>query len=98
MVTEGTYTGVIDRVEAGLAVILLEDDGDVVEELVVPLEELDVSVPDNDRLEGMVVTAEVRDDDLVSATADVEERTRRLERNQQRFDRLSRRPDEDRES
>lgn len=92
MVPDGTYTAVIDEFEGSLARLELESEasGDLYE-LVVEREEL----PEESRESGAVLAVEVRDGELVEAKYDPEETRRRRERARDRFDRLSRRPDEE---
>lgn len=92
MVEDGRYTAVLDRFEDDLAVLLLEDGDEVVDDLVVDRERL----PSPARHQDAVLTVVVRDGDLADATYDPETTERRSERARDRFDRLSRRPpDED---
>lgn len=93
MATDGTYTGVVDRVEDGVAVVVLEADGEAIEEL-----DLDPgSLPAEARHDGAVCEVVLRDGEVRSIAHDPDRTERRRERAQRRFDRLSRRPDEDRE-
>lgn len=92
MTDDGTYTATVDRIEEGIAVCLLEDDGEVVGERHLDRERLP---PDCD--EGAVLELTVRADRIEELSFDPERTRERRERAQRRFDRLSRRPDEDRE-
>ena len=84
---DGTYIGVIDRIVDGeTAVILVEDEGEVVEQFDVAVEE----VPD-DAGERAVLEVEIDSDDLVSMEFLREETESRQEAAQDRFDRLSKR-------
>ena len=84
---DGTYIGVIDRIVDGeTAVILVEDEGEVVEQFDVAVKEL----PD-DAAERAVLEIEVDSDDLVSIEFLREETESRQEAAQDRFDRLSKR-------
>ena len=84
---DGIYIGVIDRIVDGeTAVILVEDEGEVVEQFDVVVEEL----PD-DASEQAVLEVEVDSDDLVSMEFLREETESRQEAAQDRFDRLSKR-------
>lgn len=84
----GTYTAVVDRVvDDTTAVILLEDDGDVVEELTVPLGEL----PDGGQEGGAVLRVTVSDGQYVDAEYLAEETRTRRESAAERLDRLSER-------
>lgn len=91
MIPDGTYTAVIDEFEGSLARLELESEasGDLYE-LVVEREEL----PEEGRESGAVLAVEVLDGALVEAEYESEETQRRRERARDRFDRLSRRPDE----
>lgn len=89
--SDGTYTATIDRIEEGIAVCLLESEGEVIDE-----RRLDAGELPDDCGEGTVLEVELRDDEVVGLTPDHEEGERRRERAQSRFDRLSRRPDEER--
>lgn len=90
MTGDGTYLATVDRIEEGIAVCLLEVDGEVVDERHVEREAL----PD-DCGEGSVLELTIRDDRIEGLEFDRERTRRRRERAQRRFDRLSRRPDED---
>lgn len=88
----GTRTAVLDRVVDGeTAVLLVEEDGAVVDELTVPVDRL----PDDGRTEGAVFTATIRDGELAGLTYRPEETESRRESAQDRFDRLSERLDEE---
>lgn len=88
MTEDGTYTATVDRIEEGIAVCLLEDDGEVVDERSLPRRRL----PD-DCGEGAVLELTVRADRIEELSFDPERTRDRRERTQRRFDRLSRRPD-----
>lgn len=93
---DGSYTAVLDRFEVDaddqrLAVLLLEADGEQVGDLVVETDAL----PPEARHQDAVLGVEVDAGDLASATYRPEETEAREERAQSRFDRLSRRLDED---
>lgn len=90
MIEDGTYTATVDRIEEGVAVCLLEDDGEVVDEC-----HLDPRRLPDDCDEGAVLELTVRDDRVEELRFDPERTAERRERAQRRFDRLSRRPDED---
>lgn len=84
----GTYTAVLDRiVDAKHATLLIEADGDVVDEYVVDVER----VPEQGRHEGAVFRARIEDDDVVSLFYRSEGTERRAENAQARLDRLSER-------
>ena len=83
-----THVAVLDRIVDGeMAVFLLEDDGRVVDELVVDVER----VPQDGRRGGAVFDLVVEDDELLEATYRPEETDARREAAQDRFDRLSER-------
>ena len=89
----GTFTATIDRiVDQRTAVILIEDDGDVVEQLDVPVERL----PESTQKEGGVVTIELTDGEIDAIRYEPEQTRRRREAAQNRLERLSKRlKDED---
>jgi hypothetical protein len=96
MVEDGSYTAVVDRFEVDaedrrLAVLMLEPDGDVVGDLVVPADALPAAARSADA----VLSVEVVDGDLADAEHRPDETDRRAEDAQSRFDRLSRRPGEE---
>ena len=91
--TDGEYTATVDRVETDadgerLAVVLLEGEAGIEDQLVVPVGEL----PEGARDGGGVLDVRVADGELVEAEYRPEETKRRLERARERFDRLSERP------
>ena len=88
MPSDGTYTAVVDRFEADLAVLLLEDDGETVCEVVVDEEEL----PADGRHVDAVLAVELEDDEVVDVTYEEAATEDRSERAQSRFDSLSQRP------
>ena len=90
MVSDGTYTAVVDEFEGSLARLELEADSGELYELVVESDTL----PEDGRETGAVLAVEVVDDDLLEAEHDPEETKRRRESARDRFDRLSNRPDE----
>ena len=81
-------TGVIDRFEADLAVILLEEDGAVVDEKVVERDELPSEADHADA----VLDVELTDGEITELSYDRDETVRRKDRAQSRFDRLAERP------
>ncbi|SEV83407.1 Protein of unknown function [Natrinema salifodinae] len=89
-----THTAVLDRIVDGeTAVLLLEEAGDVVDELALDVDAL----PDEGRHEGAVFEVRVDRDEgtLREATYREDEERERRESAQERFDRLSERlPDE----
>lgn len=86
-----TYTAVIDRIVEGTAVLLLEVDGETVDQFDVPLE----GIPEDGRHEGAVFEATVTDDELAGLEYRPETEADRRETAQDRFDRLSKRLDEE---
>lgn len=89
---DGTYTGVVDRIVDGeTAVVLLEADDDVRAELDVPAERL----PEAGRHEGAVFDVAVEEGDASEFIHRPEAERERRERAQERFDRLSKRLDEE---
>lgn len=85
---DGTFTGVVDRIVDGkTAVILLEDDGAVVEQFDVDVTE----VPTDARTDGSVLAVTVVDGEFVDVEYLPEETESRLASAQERFDRLSER-------
>lgn len=82
-----TYTGVVDRIVDGeIAVILLEQEDRIVDQVDVPVEQL----PSSARTEGMVMAVTRRDDEVVDVTVRVDETERRQKAARERLDRLSR--------
>lgn len=91
---DGTYTGVLDRVVDGeTAVFLLEADGEVCEEVTMPVEDVPPDV--RDAGEGAVCAVTLADGAVEDLTFRADETRDRLERNRDRFDRLSTRLGED---
>ena len=88
----GTYTAVLDRIVDGeTAVLLLEDDGTVVDERV-----LDVGrLPEDGRHEGAVFDVELADEALGELRYRPSAERERRESAQERFDRLSERLSEE---
>ena len=91
MTDEGTYTAVLDRFEEELAVLLLEEDGETVGEVVVDREAL----PEEGRHVDAVFEVELEDTELVEVTYAERETADRAEDSQRRFDELSERPPSD---
>lgn len=83
---DGTYIGAVDRIVDGeTAVILLEADGEVVDQL-----DIDVTrLPADGQHEGAILEVEVERGEYVDATYLPERTTERTERMQDRLDRLS---------
>jgi len=82
---DGTFPGVVDRVvDDATAVVLVEDDDEVVEQVTVPVEKL----PDEARTGGRL-SLTFRDGTLVSVTVEAERTRERAESLRDRLDRLS---------
>lgn len=92
MTLDGDYTGTIDRVVDGVAVVLVEgtdaNEGEIVEELTQPVDDL----PADAREEGTVLRLTLEDGDLVDVEARPDETQDRLDEARDRFERLSERP------
>jgi len=84
---DGTFTGAVDRVvDDTTAVVLVEENNEVVEQVTMPVEDL----PDGTR-DGGQLRLTFRDGELVSVTHDVGGTRARKESLRERLDRLSRR-------
>lgn len=82
----GTFTATIDRiVDDQTAVILLENDGEVIEQLDISVNQL----PDATQEEGNVVTVGLAEGEIVSIEYEPEATQQRREAAQDRLDRLS---------
>lgn len=88
MVADGDYTAVLDRLEGELAVLVLEQEGESIDELVVDASTLPEATPRTDA----ILEVTIEDGELLTATYLPEETERRRENAQRRFDRLSQRP------
>lgn len=88
MTPDGIYTAVVDRFEDDLAVLLLEDDGDTVDQAVLDAERL----PEDARHVDAVVSVELEDEEVIDITYEERETVDRSERTRRRFDELSQRP------
>ena len=82
------YRGVLDRFEDDLAVVLLERDGETVDDIAIPREQL----PEEGRHQDAIFTVEMVDGNVETLSYRPEETTERAEEAQSRFDRLSQRP------
>ncbi|QCS42219.1 DUF3006 family protein [Natrinema versiforme] len=83
-----TYTAVLDRIVDGeTAVLLLEDDGDAVDERTVDVERL----PADGRHEGAVFEVTVDEETVLEASYREDAERERRESTRERFDRLSER-------
>ncbi|MFC7188181.1 DUF3006 domain-containing protein [Halorubrum yunnanense] len=93
--TTSQYIGVLDRFEDDLAVILLEQDGDVVDEQGIDRDDLPAG---GDHVDAVFQIT--RDDSgaILELEYDAETTRTRKERAQSRFDRLAERPPTDDES
>ena len=88
----GEFTGTVDRIVDGeTAVILLEEDGEVIEQVDVPVERL----PDPAREDGGVLSVTMADGEFVEASYLEAETTERRESIREKLDRLSRPLSED---
>ncbi|KAB1198183.1 MULTISPECIES: DUF3006 family protein [Haloferax] len=91
MIPDGTYTATVDHFEDDLAVLLIEEDGQDIDQLVVDRSQL----PWRARKQNSVLTVTVSEGEYESGTYEPEETEERTEAAQSRFDRLSRRPPSD---
>lgn len=94
MVRDGTYTAVLDRFEGAYAILQLEADGEARDQVMVERTDL----PEDGQHQDAVFTVEVSDTELVAVAYEPETTDDRREAAQDRFDRLSRRLDDDSES
>lgn len=99
MVPDGTYTAVLDRFEVTqdddeLAVLLLEADGEVVDEVIVARNRL----PEPGRQVDAMFEVTVADGEVRAMEYDADVTEKRGEAAQSRFDRLADRPPEDDET
>lgn len=93
MTMDGEYTATIDRIVDGeTAVVLLEDNGEVIEQFDMPVKRLPSECD-----VGSVVTVVVGDDKIVKITSQPDETATRRERLREQFDRLSKRLGDDEE-
>ena len=91
MIPDGQYMAVVDRIEDGLAAVLLEEGGtDAYELLVEP-----AALPEEGQHADAVLAVEIQNGELVEASYEASETTERRESAQRRFDRLSERPPSD---
>ena len=86
-----TYTGVIDRIVEGNAVLLLEAEGETVDQRDLPVE----TVPADGRHEGAVFEVTTEDGKIASMEYRPDTEADRREAMQDRFDSLSKRLDEE---
>jgi hypothetical protein len=88
---DGEFTGTVDRVvDDTTAVVLVEADETVVDQITVPVEDLPDGARDGGRL-----LLRFRDGDLVSMSYDAEETRERAESLREKLDRLSTRLSEE---
>lgn len=86
--TPETHTAVVDRIEDGIAVLLIEDDsGTVIEERTPAADELPSEIEAGD-----VVELTLDGDDIATVTRDSAATESRKQRAQNRFDQLAERP------
>lgn len=90
MTLDGEFSAVLDRIEDNLAVLELDDDGDL-REFIVAVDHL----PPVARRQDAVLEVTLRDGQFVEATYRRRATRRRRQQVQRRFDRLSRRPPKD---
>ena len=90
-----TFTGVVDRFEDDLAVILLEAAGGVIDEVVLDRTELPADAAHPDAILEVTLT---NDGEVTAIEYDPTETADRKEQAQSRFDRLAERPPSDDES
>lgn len=88
MIADGTYTAVLDRFEGDLAVLIVEADGEALDDIVVDRGQL----PPDGRESDTVFEIEIVEGELVAVDIDAEATATREQRAQDRFDRLARRP------
>jgi hypothetical protein len=89
MIDDGRYTGVVDRIEEGVAVVIVEFEGRPVEEFHLGSEDLPEGVTG-----GSVCRVTLSDGEVDGIDADPTATDERRESARRRFDRLSRRPDD----
>jgi len=85
---DGTYTGVVDRIEDGeIAVILLEEDEQVIKQVDVPVDQL----PEPAQTDGGVLSVTLETDEVVSMEYRPDATRERRESIREKLDRLSER-------
>ena len=89
MPEDKTYTATIDRIEDGIAVLLLEDRGETVDELHIHNLE---RIPSAGRHGGAILQVTVEEGNIVDMVYNAETEQNRRKRVQERFDNLSKRP------
>ena len=85
-----TFTAVLDRFEEEQAVLLLESEGETVDELIMHRDEL----PESGRHQDAIFTVTVDEETVQEIEYEPTETEERAEAAQQQFDRLARRPSE----
>lgn len=85
-----TFTAVLDRFEEEQAVLLLESEGETVDELIMHRDEL----PESGRHQDAIFTVTVDEETVQEIEYEPTETEGRAEAAQQQFDRLARRPSE----
>lgn len=82
-----TYRGVLDRFEGNLAVVLLEQDGKTVDEIVIDQEDL----PQEGQHQDAIFRVKIGNDGLKDVTYRPQETSNQSDEAQSRFDQLSER-------
>lgn len=90
MILDGTYTATIDRIEEGQAVFLIEADGETIDDRNYPASDLPEGAG-----EGMVCEVTFDEGEIVAIEPQPETTADRRERMREKFDRLSKRLDEE---
>ena len=85
------FTAVLDRFEEEQAVLLLESDGETVDEIVIQRDDL----PESGRHQDAIFRVTVDGDTVVEIEYEPTETEKRADAAQEQFDRLARRPSED---
>lgn len=88
MITDGTYTAVVDRIEDGLATLQLEQNDTVIDERTVE----ETTLPEPARHADAILRVELVDETITSMSYDEATARARKQAAQDRFDRLSSRP------
>ncbi|AZH24785.1 DUF3006 domain-containing protein [Haloplanus aerogenes] len=91
MVTDGTYTAVLDRFEDDVAVLVLESDDETLGQVVVDAE----TIPAEGQHQDALFTVVMCGGELAEVTYHPDQTEERRETAQSRFDRLSERSDSD---
>lgn len=87
MTLDGTYTATLDRIVSGLAVLLIEEDGETVAQREVDADRLPEGVSG-----GAVLDVTLDDGEVVAIEARPDETEKRRETARERFERLAERP------